>query len=86
MRELSARIDAILKRQGMSQGSVGARIHALYQDPKYRFEVQTNPNRAVSLNVLLTSGKFVQFDTHDVAAPVEVVEVTGNLEARVQEQ
>ena len=34
----------------------------LYQDPKYRFEVQTNPNRAVAVNVLLTSGKFVQYD------------------------
>lgn len=34
----------------------------LYQDPKYRFQVQTNPNRAVYLDVLLTSGKFVQFE------------------------
>jgi uncharacterized protein (DUF885 family) len=37
VRELSARIDAILKRRGMSQGPVGARIHALYQDKKYRY-------------------------------------------------
>ncbi|HZZ35978.1 MAG TPA: DUF885 family protein [Caulobacteraceae bacterium] len=37
VRDLSARIDAILKRQGMSQGPVGARIHALFQDKKYRY-------------------------------------------------
>jgi hypothetical protein len=34
----------------------------LYQDPKFRFEVQTNPNRILLLDVLLTSGKFVEFD------------------------
>ncbi|MDQ2861242.1 MAG: DUF885 family protein [Pseudomonadota bacterium] len=36
-RSLSARIDTILKAQGMSQGTVGARIHALFQDPRYRY-------------------------------------------------
>ncbi|MGA0599425.1 DUF885 domain-containing protein [Caulobacter sp. KR2-114] len=36
-RSLSAEIDAILKAQGMTQGPVGARIHALYQDPKFRY-------------------------------------------------
>src|SRR6185503_12475692 len=34
----------------------------LYQDPKFRFQVQTNPNRVVYLDVLLTSGKFVEFN------------------------
>ena len=36
-KSLSAQIDAILKAQGMTQGTVGARIHALYQDPKFRY-------------------------------------------------
>jgi len=33
-----------------------------YADPKYRFEVTTNPNRVLYLDVLLTTGKFMQFD------------------------
>lgn len=33
----SAQIDTILKAQGMSQGSVGQRLRALYDDPKYRY-------------------------------------------------
>ena len=34
VREISAQIDAILKSQGMTQGSVGARLAALNNDPK----------------------------------------------------
>ena len=37
MTELSAGIDAILKAEGMSKGSVGERVRALYDDPKYRY-------------------------------------------------
>ncbi|MBS0408858.1 MAG: DUF885 family protein [Proteobacteria bacterium] len=36
-KSLTAEIDAILKAQGMTQGPVGARIHALYEDPKFRY-------------------------------------------------
>ncbi|MDO8798967.1 DUF885 family protein [Phenylobacterium sp.] len=36
-RELSARADTILKAQGYSKGSVGARIQALYKDRKYHY-------------------------------------------------
>jgi uncharacterized protein (DUF885 family) len=36
-RELSARADAILKGQGMTKGSVGQRIRALYRDKRYRY-------------------------------------------------
>jgi len=36
--------------------------------------------------VAAVSGKFVQFETHDVAAPVQVVDVAGKLDAGVQEQ
>jgi len=32
-KEISARLDALLKAQGMTQGTVGARIAALYKDP-----------------------------------------------------
>ena len=33
----SGEIDTILKTQGLSQGSVGARLRHLYDDPKYRY-------------------------------------------------
>lgn len=33
----------------------------LYQDPKWRFQLTSNQSRALSFDVLLTSGKFVQF-------------------------
>ena len=36
-KELSARADTILKAQGYTKGSVGARIRALFDDPKYRY-------------------------------------------------
>jgi uncharacterized protein (DUF885 family) len=36
-RELEAKMDAILRAQGMTQGSVGARMHALSVDPKRLF-------------------------------------------------
>lgn len=35
--EISARIDGLLKAQGMTKGTVGERIQALYKDPKYFF-------------------------------------------------
>jgi uncharacterized protein (DUF885 family) len=35
--EIGARLDTLLKAQGMTQGSVGARIAALYEDPKYLY-------------------------------------------------
>ena len=36
-RELSARADVLLKGQGLTQGGVGQRIRALYDDPKHRY-------------------------------------------------
>jgi uncharacterized protein (DUF885 family) len=36
-REITARLDGLLKAQGMSQGTVGARMAALYKDPKQLF-------------------------------------------------
>ena len=34
---LSAQMDGLLKQQGLTQGSVGERVRALYNDPKYRY-------------------------------------------------
>jgi uncharacterized protein (DUF885 family) len=36
-KEISARIDALLKAQGLTQGTVGERVQALYKDPKSFF-------------------------------------------------
>ncbi len=36
-RELSARADVLLRKQGLSQGKVGARIRALMGDPRYLY-------------------------------------------------
>ncbi|MGC1301538.1 MAG: DUF885 family protein [Caulobacteraceae bacterium] len=36
-KEISARLDGLLKAQGMTQGTVGERIAALYKDPKYLY-------------------------------------------------
>lgn len=35
--DLTARIDVILKAQGMTKGTVGERIHALYTDPRFLY-------------------------------------------------
>jgi uncharacterized protein (DUF885 family) len=35
--ELNARLDAELKKQGMSQGTVGERVAVLFKDPRYLF-------------------------------------------------
>lgn len=34
---LSSRIDAIMKQHGMTQGTVGERLRAMYNDPKFRY-------------------------------------------------
>ncbi len=45
LRDLHARMDTILKDIGYSQGSVGARMTALADDPKYQF-AEGDPGRA----------------------------------------
>eukprot|EP01030_Chromulinospumella_sphaerica_P013750 gene13750-13533_t len=45
IREIQARIDAILQAQGMTQGSVGARLQALSKDPA-RFYADDDAGRA----------------------------------------
>ena len=36
-REIGARLDAELKKQGMTQGTIGQRVAALFKDPRYLF-------------------------------------------------
>jgi uncharacterized protein (DUF885 family) len=38
LKSLQAEMDAILKAEGMSQGTVGERMTSLYQQPRFRFE------------------------------------------------
>lgn len=47
-RELSERIDVILRRQGMTQGTVGVRLRALYSDPRLQY-----PNTDEGKNALI---------------------------------
>jgi uncharacterized protein (DUF885 family) len=49
MAELSARVDAILKKEGMTQGTVGERLHALATDPRFIY-----PNTDAGKQELLT--------------------------------
>lgn len=37
LRELQSEMDAILKKQGYTNGTVGARMQALYEEPRFRF-------------------------------------------------
>jgi uncharacterized protein (DUF885 family) len=46
--EIASRIDALLKSQGMTQGTVGARIKALYDDPKHFFP-NTDPGKVEAI-------------------------------------
>ena len=50
-KEYGARLDLLLKKQGLSQGTVGERIKALYKDPSYYFP-NTDPGRAQLLAYL----------------------------------
>jgi uncharacterized protein (DUF885 family) len=50
-KEYGARLDVLLKKQGLSQGTVGERIKALYKDPSYYFP-NTDPGRAQLLAYL----------------------------------
>jgi uncharacterized protein (DUF885 family) len=50
-KEYGARLDELLRRQGLTQGTVGQRIQALYKDPGYYFP-NTDPGRAQLLAYL----------------------------------
>ena len=50
-KEYGARLDILLRKQGLTQGTVGERIKALYKDPSYYFP-NTDPGRAQLLAYL----------------------------------
>jgi len=50
-KEYGARLDVLLRKQGLTQGTVGERIKALYKDPNYYFP-NTDPGRAQLLAYL----------------------------------
>ncbi|MGW8204295.1 DUF885 domain-containing protein [Sphingomonas bisphenolicum] len=83
--EISARIDAILKGEGMSQGSVGDRLVALNKRPDQLFP-NTDPGREALLAQLNTQIKAMQarlgesFNTVP-KAPVEVRRVPVTIQA-----
>ena len=83
--EISARIDTILKGQGMSQGSVGERLVALNQRPDQLFP-NTDPGREQLLSLLNDQIKAMyarlpeQFATLP-KAPVEVRRVPPSIQA-----
>ena len=83
--EISARIDTILKGEGMSQGSVGDRLVALNQRPDQLFP-NTDPGREALLAQLNTQIKAMQarlgesFNTVP-KAPVEVRRVPVTIQA-----
>jgi uncharacterized protein (DUF885 family) len=58
-KEYGARLDVLLKKQGLSQGTVGERIKALYKDPSYYFP-NTDPGRAQLLAYLQERLRAVQ--------------------------
>jgi uncharacterized protein (DUF885 family) len=47
-KEIFARVDTLLKAQGMTKGTVGERIQALYKDPKY-FYPNTDDGKAEAI-------------------------------------
>ncbi|MGE3665358.1 MAG: DUF885 family protein, partial [Steroidobacteraceae bacterium] len=59
LRELQSRMDAILRGQGMSQGSVGERMTALGKDPRYRY-ANTDADRARLMALLHASAERIR--------------------------
>ncbi|NIJ20143.1 uncharacterized protein (DUF885 family) [Sphingomonas naasensis] len=53
LRAIQAEMDAILRKEGYSQGSVGARMEALAKDPRFAF-AEGDPGRAEILQFLNT--------------------------------
>jgi uncharacterized protein (DUF885 family) len=51
LRSLQSEMDAILKTQGMNQGSVGERMSALYKQERFRFE-ESDAGRAALMELL----------------------------------
>jgi len=83
--EISARIDAILRKQGMTQGSVGERLVALNQRPDQLFP-NTDPGREALLEQLNRQIKAMSARLPEAfltmpKAPVEVRRVPATIQA-----
>lgn len=83
--DLSARIDTILRGQGMSNGTVGARLSALYKTPKFLY-ANTDVAKGQLLTNLNTQVKAMQARLPDYfatlpKAPVEIRRVPQAIEA-----
>jgi uncharacterized protein (DUF885 family) len=84
-RAYQARIDEILRAQGMTQGSVGARLTALSTDPKYIYP-DTDAGKAqliAHLNDLVAAitPRLPRDFRHPPTVPLEIRRVPANIEA-----
>lgn len=84
-REYQARIDEILRAQGLTQGSVGARLTALSSDPKYIWP-DTDAGKAemiAHLNDLVAqiTPRLPRFFNHPPTVPLEIRRVPPYIEA-----
>ena len=84
-REYQARIDTILRAQGMSQGTVGARLTALSTDPQYLYP-DTDAGKATliaHLNDLVAqiTPRLPRDFSHPPTVPLEIRRVPANIEA-----
>ncbi|MFW2828844.1 DUF885 domain-containing protein [Sphingomonas sp. ID0503] len=74
--ELSARLDTILKGQGMSQGSIGARLNALNKDPAQLYpdtaEGRTALIRSLNEGYRAMQAKLPQILDNPPDAPLEI--------------
>ncbi|MDP3869892.1 DUF885 family protein [Phenylobacterium sp.] len=84
-RELSERADTILKAQGYSKGSVGARIQALYKDKKYHY-ANTDPAKEkliadLNLQVQAMAKRLPEYFGALPKAPLDIKRVPKFIEA-----
>jgi uncharacterized protein (DUF885 family) len=84
-RELSARADVILKSQGMSKGTVGQRIQALYKDRRYWY-ANTDAAKVkliedLNAQVRAMQARLPQYFATLPKAPVEIKRVPKFIEA-----
>ncbi|MDB5444825.1 MAG: hypothetical protein JWQ97_142 [Phenylobacterium sp.] len=84
-RELSARADELLKKQGMSKGPVGQRIHALFRDKRYWY-ANTDAAKVkliadLNTQVQAMQARLPQYFATLPKAPVEIQRVPKFIEA-----
>ena len=84
-RQYQDRIDAILKTQGMTQGSVGARLAALSKDPKYIYpDTDAGKDQLIAhLNDLVAeiTPRLTRDFSHPPTVPLEIRRVPPYIEA-----